>query len=262
MVGIANLELALWYLSLVLQMTVVFYLLARRLLSLYPGLSAYLLVNILQSCLLIVTYRLWGIDDSRAEQLAWISQIPVLVMRAWAIADICRLLLARYRGIWGLAWRVLLTLAAGLIVFSIFSAGRQWDHAVLKASASLELTTVVFLITLFLFARHYGITASPAIRALALGFLTYSSFTVLNHKILEHLSDRYVAEWQLFGTLPFLASVGMWLWAVRQPVAQTAAGVTLLPRDVYYALTPEFNLRLRLLNERLNRLWNPEGHRP
>jgi hypothetical protein len=262
MARIANIELALWYLSLALQTTVVFCLLARRLVSLYPGLFAYLVVNILQSGLLIVVYGRWGFEDFRTEQLAWISQIPVLVMRAWAIADICRLLLARYRGIWGLAWRLLLIVAAGLIFFSIFSAGRKWDHAVLDASASLELTTVVFLITLFLFARHYGIIASPAIRALALGFLIYSSFTVLNHRILERLSKPYVAEWQLLGTLPFLASLGMWLWAVRQPATQTSDRVALLTRDVYYALTPEINLRLRLLNERLDRLWNPKGDRP
>jgi len=262
MAGIANLELALWYLSLALQLTVVLYLMIRGRMFIYPGLSAYLVINILQSCLLMVAYYRWGYGDFRTEQLAWMSEIPVLFMRAWAIADICRLFLGLYRGIWGLAWRLLLTLAVALVFFSILFAGQKWDHAVLQANVSLELTTVLLLIALFLFARYYGIVASPAIRALALGFLIYSSLTVLNDEVLQRWLEPYVPEWQLFGTLPFLVSVCLWLWAVRQPVPQTAAGVALLPRDVYYALTPELNLRLRLLNERLNRLWNPEGHRP
>jgi hypothetical protein len=259
MARIANLELALWYLSLVLQMTVVYYLLTRKLLGLYRGLSAYLLVNILQSCALMPAYHYWGYYDVRTSRLAWISQILVLMMRAWAIADICRLLLARYLGIWGLAWRLLLSLATVLTLYSLFSAGREWDYAVLRASASLELTTVLVLVALFLFARHYGIAASPAVRALALGFLIYSSFTVLNHKVLEQMLEPYVAEWQLLSTLPFIVSVCLWLWAIRRPAEQTAAGLALLPREVYYALAPEINLRLRLLDERLSRLWNREA---
>jgi hypothetical protein len=259
MARIATLELALWYLSLLLQMTVLYDLLIRKLLSLYPGLFAYLLVNILQSGLLVSTYYYWGVNDSRTERLAWISQVPVLLMRAWAITDICRLLLARYRGIWGLAWRLLLSLAVLLTSYSVFSAGRKWNSAVLRASAALELTTVLVLVALFLFARHYGIAASPAVRALAIGFLIYSSFTVLNHKVLEQLQDRYVAEWQFFSTLPFIASVCLWLWAVRRPAEQTAAGLALLERDVYYALVPQINLRLRLLDERLSRLFDREA---
>lgn len=261
MAGIAIWESALWYLSLALQAFVLFQLLSRRLLSVYPGLSAYLTVNLLQSCMLMVVYWKWGYRDPLTARLAWTSQVPVLLMRAWAIADICRLLLARYWGIWGLAWRLLLFLATGLVLFSVLSAGWKWDYAVLKANISLELTTVVVLVALFLFARYYSILAPPALRALSFGFLLYSSFTILNDTVLEHWLRPYVPVWQVLSTLPFIVSVCLWLWAVRQPVAQTTENLSLLPRDVYYTLTPEINLRLRLLNERLGRLWHPEAHR-
>jgi hypothetical protein len=261
MASIANVELAFWYLSLVLQASVVFYLLTRKLVSTYPGLFAYLIVNTLQACLLMAVYRRWGLYDIRSEHTAWISEIPVLLMRAWAIADICRLLLRPYRGIWGMAWRVLVGLALLLVCYSILSAGQRWDHAVLQANISLELTTILLLVALFLFARYYQVPASIAIRALALGFLIYSSFTILNDKILQHWMGSYVAQWEILGTLPFLGSVCLWLWAVRQPAAQTTSA-PLLPRDVYFAVTPEVNLRLRLLDERLSRFWNPEAHRP
>ena len=262
MAGLATWVLALFYLSLALQVVVVCYLLSRKLWLVYPGQSAYFLVNVLQGGLLIAAYRRWGYFDHRTQLAGWGSEILVLVMRAWAIADICRLLLGRYRGVWGLAWRLLLVLGISLIGYSIIAAGRVWNQAVLKANIGLELSTLLILVVLFLFARHYEIVASPAVRALALGFLIYSSFTVVNDKILQQWLVSYIPRWQFFSTLPFIFCVGLWFWAVRQPVAKTAAALSVLPRDVYYALAPEVNLRLRLLNERLLRLWNPEAHRP
>ena len=262
MAGIAFWELVLAYLSLGLQVVVVYCLLSRKLWPVYPGLLAYFLMNIFQGCLLFFAYRTWGYLDHRTQLLAWSSEIPVLLMRAWAIADICWLLLGSYRGVWGLAWRLLSALGLGLVCYSIVSAGRVWNQAVLRANIGLELTTVMVLVALFLFARHYEIAPSPAIRALALGFFLYSGFTVLNHKILQLWLRQYVPGWQILSTLPFIASVCLWLWAVRQPVAKTLKDLSVLPRDVYYAFTPEVNLRLRGLNERLGRLWGPEAPRP
>jgi|SRR5882724_362086 len=260
MAGIYTWALRLSYLSFALQMVVIYYLLSRRLWPVYPGLLAYISVNVLQGCLLFFLYRHWGYRDHRTAQVAWGSQILCLLARAWAIADICRLLLGRYRGVWGLAWRLLSALACGLVLYSLASAGLVWNQAVLKASIGLELSTVMVLVALFLFARHYEIVALPGIRALALGFFIYSSFTVLNDKILQIWLGPYVPGWQVFATLPFIGSICLWIWAVRQPVGKTAPELAVLPRDVYYALTPEVNLRLRVLNERLSRLWDREEH--
>jgi len=261
MAGIYTWALRLSYLSFALQMAVIYYLLGRRLWSVYPGLLAYISVNVLQGCLLFFLYRHWGYRDYRTARVAWGSEILSLLGRAWAIADICRLLLGRYRGVWGLAWRLLLALACGLVFYALASAGMVWDWAVLKANIGLELSTVMVLVALFLFARHYEIAASPGIRALALGFFVYSGFTVLNDKILQIRLGPYVPGWQVFATLPFIGSICLWIWAVRQPVAKTVQETAVLPRDVYYALTPEVNQRLRVLNERLSRLWGHEGHR-
>jgi hypothetical protein len=58
MAGIDNRELALWYLSLALQVTILVHLVVRRLLSVFPGLLGYLTVNVLKSCLLMVLLSL------------------------------------------------------------------------------------------------------------------------------------------------------------------------------------------------------------
>jgi len=261
MAGIARFELVLWSLSVLLQATLVVYLLLSSKWRQYPGLCFYLIVNLLQSAFYYYSYSHWGFYSMRAKKAAWVSQIPVLCMRAWAVVDLCRLLLRPYSGIWGLAWRILTFLASALVLGSILAAGRGWAQIVPNLNVSLEWTTVCMIVALFVFARHYEIEPSLAIRWLALGFVLYSSFAILNDTALSYWSSWYGDTWNILGTLSFLASVYLWLTAAFRPVEQFERAAT-LPRDVYHALTPEVNVRLRNLNERLIRLLNPEADRP
>src|SRR5215468_5201596 len=138
MAGIARFSLWLWGLNIVVQATVVFYLLGTGKWRLYRGLFFYLSVNILQSAVLYYSYTVWGFTSPTAKRVAWLSQIPVLSMRAWALMDLCRLLLNRYTGIWSLAWRILALLGFVLVSGSILTAGRGWEHVVPKLNISLE----------------------------------------------------------------------------------------------------------------------------
>lgn len=261
MVGIARFELVLWGLSLLFQVTLVTYLFATRKWRHYPGLSFYLLVNVLQSVFLYYCYARWGFLSIPAKRAAWASQIPVLGMRAWAVLDLSRVLLKPYSGIWGLAWRILALLGSALVLGSLLTAGRGWQQIVPNLNVSLEWTTVCMIVALFVFARNYEIEPSLAIRWLALGFLLYSSFAILNHTVLRYWLARYWVAWNVFGTLSFLASVCLWWSAAFQPVEELQRA-SMLPRDIYHVLTPEINLRLRSLNERLLRLFNAEAKQP
>jgi hypothetical protein len=260
MAGIPPFELALWGLLVVLEIVVVVLLLRRGRWRTYPGLTLYLIVNLMQGGFLFSSYASRGFTSTHSKYAAWLSQIPVLCMRAWALLDICRLLLSRYRGIWALAWRILAALGSVLVVGAVLTAGREKSQIISNLNSSLEWTTVILLVTLFIFARNYEVQAPPAIRIMALGFLLYSSFAILNAKVLSHWLGHYATAWIILGTLSFLASVCLWLAAVLRPLEEIQS-VLLLPRDVYHTLTPELNLRLHNLNERLSRLRSLEGHR-
>lgn len=261
MAGIARFELVLWGLSVLLQATLVAYLLSSSKWRRYPGLYFYLTVNLLQAAFYYYSFSHWGFHSMRAKKAAWVSQIPVLCMRAWAVVDLCRLLLRPYSGIWGLAWRILTFLGSVLILGSILVAGHGWAEIVPNLNVSLEWTTVCMIVALFLFAHHYEIEPSVAIRWLALGFLLYSSFAILNDTALSYWRSWYGDTWNILGTLSFLASACLWLSAAFKPVTQFDRAA-LLPSEVYHALAPEVNVRLRNLNERLIRLLNPEADRP
>jgi hypothetical protein len=57
--------------------------------------------------------------------------------------------------------------------------------------------------------------------------------------------------WNTVRTFAFIASMGIWCFALRKPLPAPSSDPILLPQGVYNELNPEVNLRLRAFNERL-----------
>ena len=188
-------------------------------------------------------------------------QGAVICARALAVAEVCRHLLARYRGIWAMAWRILLACAALVLVYSSVAAKHLWELALLAGDRSMELSIAAVVVSVLLFTRYYDVQVSEADRALAVGFCLYSCFCVLNNTILEHYLHRYGALWNLLGMLAFLASLLLWTWALRKPQTEVVSKESLFPVGLYESVAPQINLRLRSLNERLSQFWKPEATR-
>ena len=87
------------------------------------------------------------------------------------------------------------------------------------------------------------------------------SNTIWGSAVLERFPDSYVPLWNFLGMLAFLASMLLWTWALRKPPTEKRLKETLLPSGVYQTLAPQFNLRLRLLNEQLAQFWKTEATR-
>ena len=157
---------------------------------------------------------------------------------------------------------MLLAVVILLLFYSSASARLNWQLAVLYADRGLELTIAVAIVTLFLFVRYYEIEVEPAARSLAIGFLIYSCFSVLNNTILENWMHRYATLWNVLNTFAFMASLLLWMWALRATQPPTAAAPELLSDSVYRTLAPEISLRLKALNEHLSQWWYAEAKRP
>ncbi len=252
----------LWGLNVCLQAGLLVLLLDRKNHRIFPFFFGYLLIAFLQNVVTMVSYRIWGFSSSNAVRIAWETQGLVILGRALAVAEICRRVLERYRGIWALAWRMLVGSAVLVLLYSLAVASFEWQLLVLNADRGLELTITVVLVTLFLFARYYEVAIEPAVRSLAIGFFLYSCFAVLNDTILESWKHRYATHWNLAGMLAYLASLLLWNWAVRERQPEITVGPVLLSQGVYQNLAPEINLRLRLLNEHLHQILRPEAKRP
>ncbi len=185
----------------------------------------------------------------------------VLCARALAVTEVCKHLLSRYRGVWALAWRVLLACAAIVLLYSGLAARHGWAFVLPKAARGLELSIAAVVVGVLLFTRYYHVQVNAADRSLAVGFCLYSCFSALNNTILERFLDDYIALWNLLGMLAFLTSLLLWTWALRKLYAEAGPEETLLPAGVYQTVAPQINLRLRLLNEQLVQFWKTEATR-
>lgn len=250
---------ALWALNSVGEVFLLTLLVARGNYRSYPAFAFYIFVDLTMGVTALLSYRIWGFDSATGYRIAWGTHGIVLIARALAVAELCRHILSRYRGVWALTWRILLLCAALVLSYSILAARYDWRLALPSADRGLELSIATVIVVLLLFARHYDVRGERVARSLAVGFCLYSCFKVLNNTLLERFLYNYAALWNLLGMFAFFASLSLWTWALRKPVSQAEPGEILLPRSVYQSLTPEINFRLRLLNEQLSRFWAAEA---
>jgi hypothetical protein len=227
----------------------------------YPAFALYILLNMVLGTLAFVIYNRWGFLSESSWRMAWVLQALALCARGVAVAEVCKHMLSRYRGVWALAWRVQLASGFLVLLYSGFAARRGLEFILPKAARGLEMAIATVIVAVFLFVRYYGVEAKAADRTLAIGFCFYSCFSVLNNTVLERFLEGYVPLWNVLGMSAFLASLILWSLALWQRQAEMVPEETLLPMGVYQSLTPQINLRLRSLNDQLWEIWSPKVSR-
>jgi hypothetical protein len=252
-----NLPNVAWALSTIAEVALFIYLVRRKLFRSHPLFSTYILLAILQTVLVVATYGIWGSRSFRAWLTFWISQAVVETARFAAIVEVVRRILCPYSGIWALGRRVLLLAVAGVSVYAVLLSREYWYNLSLNVDRGVGLAGAVVIVTLLLFARYYALPTNNLDRSLCMGFCLYSCFIVINDSLLEKWVNSYMNFWSFLGVLTFLASVFIWLGAVRAySETAPARGPVVIPRELYGKLSSELNVRLRLLNEHLNQLLN------
>jgi hypothetical protein len=248
-----------WALTALLEVYLFAWLIRQKRYLSHPALFRYILVAILQSAALAITYHHFGEDSEPSYKVAWGSQALVICVRWLAVIEIARRTLAKYSGIWALVIRIFLVLTACVFVYAILSSGSTWNLAILNADRAVELSVAAIIVCMFLFIRYYGIDMGRFERMVAIGFCLYSCFAVINDSFLENWIQTAGILWKYLDTLAFLATVALWIDAVRTSPAMSHADV---PRAVeaasYEELSQKLNSRLHLLNNRLNRLFRSE----
>lgn len=253
-----------WILNSVLEaliLLIIFYGKSQRRL---PFFTAYVFLVLLQDGLVYFIYRHWGYESVISFRLAWSLQLTVTCARALSIAEVTRLILKRFRGIWGLAWRLLLGGSVVIVIFAAVNAEPTWNSVVLYVDRAVELGAAATVVGLLVFARMYRVPRLPLPHAIAVGFCFYSCFVVVNDSLLDRYLAAYADLWSIFRGAFYFASLGLWLTAIwsERTVAEGERNPPFLPASVYRAVAPEMNARLSALNDNLSRLWKVEANRP
>jgi hypothetical protein len=258
---VAQLQRILWPVNVAVGVILFVLLIARENYRTYPAFTGYIFVNLAQALSFYFVSRRWGYSSRNMWLVGWSSEGVVTLARSLAVIELCRHMLARYRGVWALTWRILCASALLVIVYSSFSARDRWELALPAVQRSLELSIAVVIVLLVLFVRYYEVPAGASDRTLAVGFCLYSGIFVINNTFLDRFLYRYSDLWNLLGILSFLVSLLLWTWALRNPQRVSRTEEPLMGAGVYESLSPEINARLRALNEKLSRLWNEQEPR-
>jgi hypothetical protein len=257
--SLRNLE---WALTTITELFLLVYLLRRKLFRSHALFFAYILAVTLQSILLAATYRIWGSQSYRAWLIAWLSQLVMEAARLAAVTEVVRRVLSPFSGIWALGRRVLFVAAGSVLVYAALLSREYWFKLPLNVDRAMGLAVAAVLVTLLLFARYYGLPMDNLDRSLCLGFCLYSCFCVINDSLYDKWLLGYLNFWNFLGVLTFLASLFLWLGAVRA-YSETAPACdpVVVPKELYGELSSELNIRLRLLNEHLNQLLHSGAQR-
>jgi hypothetical protein len=251
----------LWAMTAIVQALLLFVLIVRRHAYGYRAFSVYVFMTLGQSGLLFVATRGWGFSSLVTWRVGWATQYLVMSARAFAVAELCRHILGRFRGVWLLARWILLGCGAAVLVYALVAANHEWGLVLNTAEMGLELAIAAVIVTLLLFARYYDVEVAAPRRLLAIGLCLYSCIAVLNDAILERFLSQYVSVWNVFDMSSFLACLILWTWAFRNSPVPAAAPSQFSDGSVYLRTIPEVNWRLRSLDEQLIQFWRQESPR-
>jgi xanthine/uracil permease len=255
---------AFWLLTTSVEIILLVYLFNRNLQPTHKAFTLSIAAAIFQSALAAWIYLYWGLGSQIASRVVWGSQGVVICLRFAAVFEMARRRLSQYQGIWALAKRVLFVISFAALAYALLVPKVRRFSTVIVLDRGLELAIAAFVVTLPLFARYYLLPVHPLDRAMALAFCLYSCFYVINDTLFEQFLGSYLVLWGYLDILTFLASLLIWIRAVKafSPIPGALPGQQALPAGLYAELSPEFNFRLKHLNEQVSRLLhkrNPQG---
>jgi hypothetical protein len=251
-----------WALTTITECVLLTQLVRRKFLKNYPWFCSYVASTILQSLVVAVAYRLSGISSTMVWNIAWGSQLVVVLFRFQAVVELTRKILHGYLGIWALAWRVLLGVGVLVLANSLLFSKGDWYWISLNVDRGMELSIAAVIVTLLLFARYYRLPIQRLHSALMVGLCLYSAFFVLDYTLLEKHVQQWATFWGFLDIITYFATLLIWLAAVSfytESVPQAAP--PMIPKELYGKLSSELNLRLHHINRQLNQLLRSEDQR-
>jgi hypothetical protein len=256
---------------------------ANRVHRLLPFFAAYASTLLANTVAVWLAYQIFGFRSLVAYFCFWISVLLNAVMRSLAIAELCRYKLRAYRGIWGLVWRMLIGLSILFLLHAAFDTWGQPNRLAiysLTLDRDLDIASVAILAALLTIHNYYGLSLDRLQKAITAGICFISAVDVINDTILRTLLtstlfplftasrtslwfalqahyDRISDLWNTIHLICFMATMGIWCYALRRPISTPAKAPVLLPAEVYRELSPAINLQLSAFNDRLVELLKP-----
>jgi len=279
-----RLETALSSLSVAFQIVLCGFVFARKAQRVLPFFAAYSFVVLAGSVVVWLVYQGFGFHSLAAYYCYWTSILLNAMMRSLAIAELCRYKLRLYRGIWGLVWRVLAGISVLFLAHAAFDTWGQPNRLAiygLTLDRDLAIASVAILAALLLVHDYYRLPLEPLQTTLAAGICLVCTVDIVGDTILRTLFSgplfpfivtstrtpiwlaferqlvRVTDIWSTVHLISFMAAIGIWCFALRKPIPESAGALLLPSSELYREMSPAINLRLRAFNDRLVELLKP-----
>lgn len=254
----------LWAFSVFAQLTVLVLLFFKRNFRKVPLFTAYVALNLCQACFIAALYSSWGAGSGPARALAWYSEYVTLLAAALATTEILEITLRPYQGIWGLGWRALTVVSTVVVILVAVTTRGHWASAFwFELNRGYHLTFASAVIACLLLIRYYSIAVPTAYKMILGGFCFYSCTEVLINTVIQALFHKWFYDygpiWQFSTILSFTLVQVIWMAALRKPLPVEDRKAASSSDSDYLRISPEINEQLRLLNEKLLRLWKLEA---
>jgi len=243
-----------WAASFIVQLALCGILVAFGHFRRLPFFTAYVCLNVGQGLLLYVVFRRYGESSHAAFLAGWWSEAITLLARVFATVEILHLVLSAYRGIWGLAWRLLAGTSAVVTVCLVLASWGNPSQALMNADRGFNLIFATALISCLALIRYYLIRVENAYKVLLAGFCFYACVKILLNTVLYdflyHQRVRYPFTWQMLVVASYLIVLIVWSAALLRPLPEKKKQQS-LPTSMYGRISPEINLQLQAINRQL-----------
>jgi hypothetical protein len=257
MANLPPLLLLLWAIGTIVQLSVLFLVIAKRHFRSLPLFAVYIALNLCQAAFIFFVYSRFGYTSHTALRLCWLSEPITLAAQTLAATEVLHRVLRHYAGIWALAWRLIAAAAVVVISYAVASAQQRPEWSLMIANRGYHLTFAVALISCLLVVRFYSIPVDPVYKTLLGGFCVYSCTIVAANTLLQALFLRHFPQfgdvWNYLEMTVFIGVEIAWAVALRHPVREEDKP-SLLPPSTYDRVSPDVNSRLRALNDILSKL--------
>jgi hypothetical protein len=225
-------------------------------------LTVYVALNLCQAAYIVFLYSGAGASLEGVKLLAWYSEAVTLLFQALAATEAIHTVLEPYRGIWGLSWRAISIVSAILVGYIASHTARSYSWALLEAERGYHLIFATAVVACFVLIRYYSITVPVPFKVLLGGFCFYSCTIIFVSTLFQSIwwgsAADYQFIWQFTSVFAFAVVQALWVVALRKPLPADNRAGALSSSDLYRQLSPEFDERLRLMNEKLIRIWKLE----
>jgi len=219
-----------------------------------PFFTTYVCLNLCQVLFLYSIYRSYGRSSHVAFLASWWSEAITLLARVFATVEILHLVLSAYRGIWGLAWRLLAGTSVVLTVCVVLAYWGNPRQALMSADRGYNLIFAMTLIACLALIRYYLIRVDNAYKILLAGFCFYACFKILLNTVLYDFlfnqRSRYPFIWEILAVASYVIVLIVWSAALLRPLPEKQKQQS-LPTYVYGRISPQINFQLQAINRQL-----------